>query len=66
MSLFEDTLGNEYMHGIISMIYRKCLTISPATNKVFSQGEVVNFITTDAGLLRWLSWNLGPMLRLPI
>ena len=51
---------------MISLIFEKCLLISPATNKEFSQGEIINFITTDVGLLRWLTSQIGDRIRLPI
>ena len=40
-------LGVKSSHGIIGVIYDKVLKLSAATNKTFSQGEIINFIDVD-------------------
>lgn len=49
-----------------SLIYHKLFKISPATNKSFSQGEIVNFLEVDAERLPDLSYYLPSIFRFPV
>lgn len=44
LTFYQTTMGIKSTNALISYIYRKQLKISSATNKKFSQGEIVNFI----------------------
>mmetsp|Transcript_42714 Transcript_42714/g.50012 ORF Transcript_42714/g.50012 Transcript_42714/m.50012 type:complete len:99 (-) Transcript_42714:865-1161(-) len=44
----QNLLGDQAFSSVISLIYNKTLRISSATNKEFSQGEIINFIEVDA------------------
>ena len=41
-------IGVKSSNALVAMIFRKQLKLSPATNKAFSMGEVVNFVQVDA------------------
>jgi ABC-type transport system involved in cytochrome bd biosynthesis fused ATPase/permease subunit len=51
---------------LIALVYRKQLKLSAATNKKFSQGEVVNFVQVDAEKVQWNSHNLIYLTRYPL
>ena len=59
-------LGIKSSHGIIWLIYEKVLKISSATNKHFSQGEIINFIDVDVEKIPRLVWILPLVARFPI
>ena len=40
-------LGEKAKYALIGIIYDKAFTLSSATNKIFSQGEIINFINVD-------------------
>lgn len=48
------------------IIYKKHANISSATNKDFSQGEIVNFVQVDSQQLLRLFLQVGDLLQLPI
>jgi ATP-binding cassette, subfamily C (CFTR/MRP), member 1 len=48
-------IGSRSTGALIAMIYKKQLRLSSATNKEFRQGQIINFIQTDANKLQWLS-----------
>lgn len=48
----QSILGDKAFGSMIALIYKKTLKISPATNKEFSQGEIINFIQVDSEKLR--------------
>ncbi len=58
--------GCKSTNAMIAMIYDKTFRISSATNKRFSQGELVNCVQVDALELQLLSSQAPMMLRLPI
>ena len=41
-------VGVNSTNALIGLIYKKQLRMSNATNKIFSTGEVINFVQTDA------------------
>ena len=51
--------------GIRGMIYNKCLKISNASNKSYTQGEIVNLATRDVGKISMLAHNVERVARLP-
>ncbi|CDW87468.1 abc transporter [Stylonychia lemnae] len=69
--LFEHIIYQQVMVGVSSvnslvvLIYEKLFRISSATNKQFSQGEIVNFIQVDAESLFILSFDMPTMIKFP-
>ena len=61
----QAVIGINAKHGIVGIIYNKVLKISQATNKQFSQGEIMNFINVDAEKISNISANLSNAARLP-
>jgi ABC-type transport system involved in cytochrome bd biosynthesis fused ATPase/permease subunit len=59
-------IGVKSTNAMIALIYEKQLKISSATNKKFTQGEIVNFIQVDAQKLQLISENLAYMAKYPI
>ena len=53
-------------NAMIAMIYDKTFKISSATNKKFSQGQLVNFVQVDALKLQFLSTQAPMVMQLPI
>ena len=41
-------VGAKSTNALIGVVYEKQLRISPATNKIFSNGEIVTFVQVDA------------------
>ena len=46
-NFLQSVLAVKCSHGVVSLIYEKVLKISSATNKEFTQGEIINFINVD-------------------
>ena len=63
---YQDLLGDKAFSSMISLIYNKTLKLSPATNKEFSQGEIINFIQVDSEKLCEVAFWFPPIARLPI
>ena len=61
----QAVIGINAKHGVVGVIYDKVLKISQATNKKFSQGEIINFINVDAEKISNISANLSNAARLP-
>jgi len=53
-------------HGVIGLIYEKLLKISAATNKDFSQGEIINFIEIDSSKINQVAIQFPMVSRFPI
>ena len=53
-------------NALISLIYKKSLKVSNATNKKFQLGEIINFVQVDAGKLMMISENIASVLKLPV
>lgn len=47
-TFLQNILGDKAFSSMIALVYNKTLRISPATNKDFSQGEIINFIQVDS------------------
>jgi len=45
-------IGAKSSNALSGLIYEKLLTISAATNKIFTQGEIINFVQVDADKMR--------------
>jgi ATP-binding cassette, subfamily C (CFTR/MRP), member 1 len=65
-SFYQMQLGSKCSSGVIGLIYSKALLISSATNKDFTQGEMVNFIQVDARKIIMFAWRLPALAKLPI
>lgn len=66
LEYYQKMIGVKSSNALVAMIYRKQLKISSATNKRFSQGEVVNFVQVDAQKMQRNSDNLVYMTRYPL
>ena len=53
-------------NGIVCLIYEKILKLSSATNKDFTQGEIINFINVDINKINYLLLNFPLVMRFPI
>lgn len=61
----QETIGVKTTNALIGLIYEKQLKLSPATNKEFSQGEIVTFVQVDAQKMLYLTSQLPQMAALP-
>ena len=52
--------------GLIGLIGEKVLKISPASEKIYTQGQIVNLVQVDSQKLALLSENFDLTFRLPI
>ena len=59
-------LGENAKYALITLIYDKVFTLSSATNKSFSQGEITNFINVDADKIPNLTMLLPLVWRFPV
>ena len=59
-------LGEKAKFALIAIIYDKVFTLSSATNKKFSQGEIINFINVDVDKIPNLTILLPLVSRFPI
>jgi ABC-type transport system involved in cytochrome bd biosynthesis fused ATPase/permease subunit len=59
-------IGVKSTNAMIALIYEKQLKLSSATNKRFSQGEIVNFVQVDAQKMQMISENLAYIAKYPI
>ena len=48
MSYYNVLTGRRSSNAVIAFIYQKYARISPATNKDFDSGQIVNFVQVDA------------------
>ena len=48
------------------MIQRKCLKLSPATNKRFKSGDLITFIQVDVNKLNFLCYQSSGLIKLPL
>jgi UTP-glucose-1-phosphate uridylyltransferase len=48
LSRYQRMIGVQSTNAMVALIYSKELKVSSATNKRFSQGEIVNFVQVDA------------------
>ena len=55
ITFFARITGNKSTNALIAIIYSKTFAISSATNKKFSQGQLVNFVQVDALKLQLLT-----------
>ena len=55
IAFFARMTGCKSTNAMIAMIYDKTFKISSATNKKFTQGQLVNFVQVDALKLQFLS-----------
>ena len=62
----QGLLGSRAYTSIVALWYNKVLRWSSATNKSFTQGEIINFIQVDAAKIQYLAWAFPTVSRLPI
>ena len=62
----QGLLGSRAYTSIVALWYNKVLRCSSATNKGFTQGEIINFIQVDAAKIQYLAWAFPTVSRLPI
>ena len=56
VSYYNVLTGRRSSNAVIAFIYQKYSSISAATNKDFSSGQIVNFVQVDAQRLFWISY----------
>ena len=44
IGFYQRMIGVKSTNALVAMIFKKQLKLSSATNKSFSQGEIVNFV----------------------
>ena len=66
LDFYQGMIGIKSTNALIALIYRKQLKISSATNKKFSQGEIVNFVQVDSRKMQMLSETLAYTTRYPL
>lgn len=58
-------MGSKSTNSLIALIYEKQLKLSSATNKVFSQGEIITFVQVDAQKMIYLTSQMPAVATLP-
>ena len=66
INIIQKLLQIKVKNGIVCLIYEKILRLSSATNKNFTQGEIINFIDVDANKIRYLLEEFSLVMRFPI
>jgi len=59
---YQVMIGVRSTNCLIQLVYKKQLRVSPAVNKEFESGQVVNFVQVDADQLNSLCFNLTDLL----
>jgi len=44
----QQILGVTAQNALVSLIYHKIFKLTPATNKTFEQGQILNFVQADS------------------
>ena len=65
MSYYNVLTGRRSSNAVIAFVYQKYSSISSATNKDFSSGEIVNFVQVDAQRLFWISYQISSVVQIP-
>ena len=65
MSYYNVLTGRRSSNAVIAFIYEKYSSISSATNKDFSSGQIVNFVQVDAQRLFWISYQISSVVQIP-
>ena len=58
--------GVQTTNAMVAMIYDKMFKISSATNKKYTQGQLVNFVQVDALKMQFLSSQAPIVMRIPL
>ena len=66
VNFVQEILGSKAYTGVMSMVYKKILKYSSATNKTFTQGEIINFLQIDSTIIIYIAKVLPTVVRLPI
>lgn len=61
----QNMIGTKSTNALIGLIYQKQLKVSPATNKTFTNGEIVTFVQVDAQKMNYLANQLPAVATLP-
>ena len=59
-------IGKRSEMSMTALIYKKHSRISSATNKEFTTGEIVNFVSTDCRNLYFINTKIVEMAQMPI
>jgi ABC-type multidrug transport system fused ATPase/permease subunit len=65
ISFKQNVIGVKSTNALIGLIYDKQMRLSSATNKNFTQGEIVTFVQIDAQKLIYLASQLPAIATLP-
>jgi len=47
-SFIQARMGDKAYAALVTLVYNKTLKVSPATNKNFEQGQIINFVQVDS------------------
>ena len=61
----QGLIGTKAYGAIVSTIYSKILRVSPATNKEFTQGQIINFIQVDSEKVSQVAFVFPGVAKLP-
>lgn len=59
LGFYQRMIGVQSTNAMVALIYTKELKVSSATNKRFTQGEIVNFVQVDAQKMQLISENFA-------
>lgn len=62
---WQQRIGAKAMNTLGGFIYEKQLQVSPATNKKFNSGQIINFVQTDAQKFFIMFQQIGQFMVLP-
>ena len=61
----QGLIGTKAYGAMVSTIYSKILRVSPATNKEFTQGQIINFIQVDSEKVSQVAFVFPGVAKLP-
>lgn len=64
--VYTDFLGRKSKQALLGMISEKVLTISPVAKKTYTQGEILNRISSDTDKIYGIGQRLGRIFCIPI
>lgn len=65
MTLYQRMTGYKATNAIIAMILEKQFKISPATNKTFTAGEMINFVQVDSAKIVFMVGYMSQVTTFP-
>ena len=66
LTFYSRMTGVQTTNAMVALIYDKMFRISSATNKKYSQGQLVNFVQVDALKMQFLSSQAPIIMRMPL